>query len=324
MTAPRSILLIANPTSGKGRGARLVAAVAQSLRDRGLTVSIEETHRSGEARTIAEQASRRMSRADTIVACGGDGTVQEVANALALRRIEVGDDCPTMGLAPGGRCNDFARVLGIHSDPNEIAEVLAAGTTRPIDLGRINDQYFCTVATVGVDADISDYVNDMHVPLRGTIAYLYGTLRVVPRYSGRALKLTGDFGTIEQPVFVASTANTSSYGGAIRIAPQAVPDDGMLDLCLIDHVRGWRTLSLLRRVVMGKHEGEREVRFIRTREFTIESANGDSTKLWADGEPIANTPVTVRVAPAALRVIVPADASPHQVVDPNGGEVRGP
>ncbi|MCH7808530.1 MAG: diacylglycerol kinase family lipid kinase [Planctomycetes bacterium] len=310
MAQDGSMLIVVNPAADRGRGLRKAEAVASLLQQRGVRATIHHTTGSGDAGVATRRAClNRDLRPGCVVACGGDGTIQEVADALASLRAELGTACPRLGLAPAGRCNDFARALGVTPDPRMITETLCNGAARPIDLGRVNGRYFCTVVTVGVDADISSYVDGMKMPLKGTIAYLYGTLRVLGRYRGRALRIEGDFGVIEHSVFVASTANTSSYGGAIRIAPEAVPDDGLLDLCVIDHVSKRRMVTLLPKVVRGRHSQEPEVRFVKTRKLHIDAL--EVTELWADGERIARTPATIEVAPAAVRIIMPAGWNEH-------------
>ena len=300
MSTVRSNLIVVNPTSGRGRGARTTRVLAEQLRAVGVNVTIQETQRTGDAEAISREAATGDDRPDCIVACGGDGTIQEVANALAST-----DGGPTMGLAPAGRCNDFARELGISTDPAKIAEVLTSGEARRIDLGRVNDRFFCTVATIGVDAEVSQFVDTMKMPLTGTAAYLYGAFRVLLTYRPRALRMAGDFGVIERPVFLASSANTSTYGGAIPIVPGASPVDGQLDVCVIDHVSWWRMLTLVPAVLRGRHRGAPEVRFLKTRKFVIDS--DESLALWADGERIARTPATIEVVRGALNLMTPRD-----------------
>jgi len=305
MSASRSILIVVNPTSGRGRGHRLATRVTELLKARGVDVSIRHTSKRGDAERIAREVATDGSRRyGCVVACGGDGTIQEVANALASAPASGADDWrPALGLAPAGRCNDFARALGISKRPDAIAEALASGTPQPIDLGRVNGRYFCTVATVGIDAEVTSFVDSMRTPLTGTIAYLYGALRVLARYQPRTLRITGDFGVIEQPVFVASSANTSSYGGAIPIAPDAVPTDGQLDLCVIRHVSRLRALSLIPTVLAGRHGSLPETRFVRAQRLEVDA--DEPVQLWADGESIASTPATIEAAPGAVQVMLP-------------------
>lgn len=266
MAGPRSILIIANPTAGKGRHGRTADAVAAALRARDRRVTVRNTSASGEARDIAARAIDAACP-DIIVACGGDGTVQEVADALAHRRNVPA--CPALGIAPAGRCNDFARALGIPTDPPAIAAVLADGTPRPIDLGRANGRHFCTVATLGLDAEVSSFVDAMKMPLSGTIAYLYGAFRVLLRYRAPSVRIHGDFGTFDGPIFLASTANTSSYGGGVPIAPGALPTDGELHLCIIRAVSRLRSPALAIRVLRGRHAAASNVRLVTTTHLHI-------------------------------------------------------
>ena len=296
--------MIVNPTSGRGQARRTAKAVAAILQERGVDVAMRETKRAGDAERLArELTTAGGSCPSCVVGCGGDGTVQEIANAVASLRGALGSAGPLVGLAPAGRCNDFARALGISPHPAAIAEVLSEGRPRAIDLGRVNDRYFCTVATMGVDAEVSSYVDGMSMPLRGTAAYVYAAVRVLSRYRPRHIRITGDFGVIEQPVFLASSANTSTYGGAIKIVPGAVPTDGYLDLCVIDHVSRMRAWTLLPTVLAGRHASVSEVRFIRTRRLSIEA--DEELELWADGERIARTPVNIEAVPDAIRVLLP-------------------
>lgn len=298
------IFIITNPTSGKNRNARPSEKIAESLRRRGLTVTVRHTTSAGDAERIATEALQQDIAPPTcLVACGGDGTIQQVADALAHARPRLGDQCPSMALAPAGRCNDFARALGITSDPEFIASVIADGVDQPIDLGRINGRYFCTIVTVGIDAEISRFVDGMKMPLTGTLAYLYGAMRVLLTYSPRTLCIKGDFGTIEGPVLLASSANTPSYGGAVPIAPKADPRDGKLDLCVIEHQSMWKSFRLIPAVLRGHHTTRPTVRYVQTTSIDITSP--EPLELWADGEPIGSTPARIEIVPKAICLRLP-------------------
>ena len=300
---PSRFLIVANPTSGRGRGRRMAEAVLQRLHHQGKQAEIRYTAARGDAESISRDACRSVAPPECVVACGGDGTIQEVANTLASLQKPMSDACPVLGLAPAGRCNDFARAMGIRPDPDAVAGALFHGTARPIDLGRVNDRYFCTVATLGVDAEVSSFVDTMRMPLRGTPAYIYGALRVLARYRPHPLRVEGDFGLIERPLFLASSANTPFYGGNIRIAPQADPTDGYLDLCVIDPVSRLKSFGLLPKLLAGRHVALPIVHFHRTRRVMIDAPS--PMDVWADGERIARTPVTIDIVPGAVRVMVP-------------------
>lgn len=302
MANPR-VLIIANPTSGKRRGARTAEDVQALLQTHPIDSKVVYTQNAKDAERIARQACNDgETTPGTIVACGGDGTIQQVAAVLAELRAS-NRPIPALGLAPAGRCNDFARVLGITRDPSAIADVLADGVRTPLDLGRVNGRYFCTVATLGIDAEVTSFVDTMRMPLRGTMAYLYGAIRVLFRYRAKNVRIKGDFGEIERAVFLASTANTRSYGGAIPIVPNATPTDGVLDLCIIDRVSRFRALLLIPVVMRGKHPGRNGIAFVRSKCLRIESP--EPVELWADGERIGQTPVTIECIPGAIDVLLP-------------------
>lgn len=303
MSDARTILIIANPASGRSKHRRMADIVATILKEKGIAANIVFTSHRGHAQQITEDACSQSTRPNCVAACGGDGTVQEVARALAKNKSTLGDNCPALGLIPSGRCNDFARALGITADPIRIADILACGNEKAVDLGKINDRYFCTVATVGIDAEITRYVDRMRMPLTGTIAYLYGAMCVLARYKPRALQISGDFGRFDHPVFLASSANTSSYGGAIPIAPNADCTDGMLDLCVIDYMSKFQALKIIPKVIRGQHIGHPNVRFVRTSRVEVESP--EPLELWADGELMGQTPAVIEVVPKAVRVVIP-------------------
>jgi diacylglycerol kinase (ATP) len=187
--------------------------------------------------------------------------------------------------------------------PVAIADILTTGSPTALDLGLVNGRHFCTVATVGVDAEISRYVDTMRMPLTGTLAYLYGAMCVLARYKPLTLHLTGDFDEIQRPIFLASCANTSTYGGAIRIAPDASPTDGFLDICVVDAVHPLRVPRLVGAILRGKHTRKPEVHILRTRQMHIDAT--ETLAIWADGERIAETPATFSAAPQAIRVVLP-------------------
>ena len=315
MTDSGSILIITNPTSNAGRGARTAGLVAAELRTMGADVIVRETTQAGDAKRITGEALDDPNlQWRCIAACGGDGTIQQVAGVLARARSRGSTTLPSLGVIPAGRCNDFAHALGIPKDPHRAATVLVEGTPTPIDLGRVNDRYFCTVATVGIDAEVSSYVDSIGGRLKGTVAYLLGALRVLRRYEAKTVRLEGDFGKIEQSILLASSANTRLYGGAIPIAPDADPTDGQLDLCVIDAVSKLAALRLIPSILASRHPSRREVRIIRTKQFKIDAA--EPMEIWADGERIGSTPATIEIVPAALLVQVPPNgpitAAPDQ------------
>ncbi|RMF84431.1 MAG: diacylglycerol kinase family lipid kinase [Nitrospinota bacterium] len=284
-------LLIVNPTAGKGR-ARLRAGEAyRHLTAAGLSGEMVFTRRRGDgARLAAEGLAQGVPR---IIACGGDGTIHEVVNVLAYSEA-------ILGILPGGKGNDLARALGIPHHPIAAAGVILSGTVRTIDLGRLNDRYFSTIAALGFDAEVSRQVNEMQMPFAGVGTYLYAALKTLWHYQCPHIRLTGDFGRFEGDIFLTATGNSSSYGGGLQILPPASLDDGVLDVCIIKAVPRRTILRMFPTVFWGGHTAHPAVTITQTRHLSVESP----TPLWffADGEPICSTPASIEVAAGALRV----------------------
>lgn len=268
--------------------------VRRRLSEGGASVRLSFTEGKGHARELAAQAV--VEGVTRVVAGGGDGTVHEVAGAVAASRT-------AMGIVPCGKGNDLARVLNIPKGTEDAVGVLLKGEVRQIDLGRADDHYFCTVAMVGFDAEVARSINEDRVPFGGTAAYVYGVLKTLLTYRSPHMRLTGDFGTVEGRVFLSATGNTSTYGGGMRIAPWAVCDDGALDVCIVHHMSRWKVLLLFPRVFSGTHVKLSVVEMRRTRRLTVECP----TPMWifGDGEALCRTPATLEVAERALQVICP-------------------
>ena len=292
-----AIPIVANPVSGRGRGREMALRVADALAFRGNTASIHWTEDSPQTERVARELA---GHAKMIVACGGDGTVHNVANAL----LESGT---AMAVAPAGRGNDLARMLEVPADPDGIASMIVAGRRRSIDLGRATGgdgrtRAFCTVAACGFDAELARRL--VHGgPVGGPWAYVYGTLMTLLSYEPRRARFEGDFGVFDGEFFLAATCKTSMYGGGIRIAPGASLDDGLLRICIIRPISRPVVIALFRRVRRGTHLDHPKVSLHKTARLTITAPS--PLDLYADGEMLASTPVTIDVLPRALEVIVP-------------------
>jgi diacylglycerol kinase (ATP) len=286
-------LIIANPVSGGGRGRKLAERLLPALQKRGMTARIAYTAGPGDAGRIAAQA---ISQDPEIIplACGGDGTIHEIAaSAVAANR--------PMAAVAAGRCNDLLRALDFPFDIDKAAARLASAQPRPIDICRLNDKYFCTIAALGFDAAVSRFVNDARLHFHGKPAYLWGVARMLISYKPVDIRLEGDFGVREGPVFLTAIANTKFYGGGIPMAPMARADDGLMDICVVWPLSRLRVLRLLPKALKGTHIGMPEVTFYKTKSLKITSAV--PIEIWADGECAGKTPVNIEVVPGALRMM---------------------
>ena len=290
----RTISLIVNPSAGGGRAGRHLEAVGRALSARGLEHHVERTRSLEHARDLALQAA---AAGEIAVAFGGDGLIGAVAGALR------GSD-GVLGMLPGGRGNDLARVLEIPLDPVAACEVLASGAVRPLDLGEAGGRTFIGIASCGFDSDANRIANQARI-VRGNLVYTYGALRALLTWRPATFTVTLD-GRASHTIrgYTIAAANSKAYGGGMLLAPDASLEDGLLDVVMVEHVPKARFLRLLPTVFKGAHvslpnvhvERAAEVRIAADRPFTV----------YADGDPIAELPVTVRALQAAVRMIVPA------------------
>ena len=289
-------LIVTNPKSGSGRGVAYADRMLELLAGKGVPAEIRHTSAQGEAEAIAAEAVR--TGYSCVAACGGDGTVHEVVNALAETEVNL---C----ILPCGRGNDFARAIGIPATPEKAASMLLRNHVRSFDLGKVNDRYFATVLTLGFDSEVARLVYDRAVPFKGMAAYLWGFARMLRTYRGMGLRMTGDFGTINQTVLLAATGNTSTYGGGIKIVPNADPSDGALDICLVRMMSAARVLRIFPKVYWGGHLNHPSIFSYRTGRLRLDTDK--PVGLFADGEPVGETPAEITAVAGSVRVVVPGE-----------------
>ncbi len=293
--------IIANPVAGRGKAVTLARELARALEGAGETVSVTVTEAKGDAERTARQAVE--AGATRVIGCGGDGTVHEMVNGLMT--VPDASSNAVLGIVPFGRCNDLVFGLGLPKSSAATAQALLHGTVRPIDLGRVGDRYYATIATLGFDSEVAEYVDQGRQPsfLRGTAAYVYAVLVKLLRYRSHWVRLKGDFGEFEGHIFLVATGNTTRYGGRMKVTPSAVVDDGLLDVCVVRAVPRRVVLRMLPKSFNGSHVSHPAVSIERTRRLEIETR--EPMWLWGDGEPMTQTPATIEVVPHALSVLVP-------------------
>lgn len=291
----RDFILITNPISGKGAATATAEQAYQRLTTEGHTGRLEVTTQSGDANRIAREAIENGLH--WIIACGGDGTIHEVVNAIAEKPEVV------LGILPCGKGNDFAEAVKISTKPAEAIEVLLNGVTRQVDLGKIGDHYFDTIVTCGYDAEVSRRVTEEGAPFSGTASYVYTAITTLFSYRSPVVRLQGDFGSYDGEILLTATGITSSYGGGMKIVPEAIIDDGLFDVCVIKPVPRRTVLRLLVTLFWGGHAGHPAVQMHRTKSLTIEA--DPPILLYADGERICYTPATVEIIERGLTVIAP-------------------
>ncbi len=288
------ILIIANPKSGNNRGLQHAELARALLTQNGISVAVRYTKARGDAEVIAFKAVEEGY--SCVVACGGDGTVNEVVNGI------VGTDV-SLGILPSGRGNDFARSVNIPFSPQKAAMVLLKGHKVICDLGKVNNRYFATVVTLGFDSEVAKFVYQGSGPFNGVLAYLWGVIRTLRRYKGIDLRISGEFGVAVQKVLLVATGNTSTYGGGIKIVPNADPTDGKLDICIVRMMSIGQILKLLPSVYRGAHLNHPSILSYRACKIRLETEG--PMALFADGEPVGETPVEIISSSGIIPVICP-------------------
>ncbi len=291
------IRLIVNPVAGGGRAGRVAPAVQQALAGHGLEVTRTDTRDLEHSRALAREAA---ARGETVAALSGDGMVGAVVDVLRAIPNAV------LGVLPGGRGNDFARVLGVPSDPVAACATIAHGATRLVDLGEVEGRAFLGIASAGFDSDCNRIANESPSWL-GNLVYAYSALRVLAGWQAASFEVELDSGVTHRfSGYTIAAANSGVYGGGMRLAPHARMDDGLLDIVAIEQVSKLRFLANLPKVFKGTHVELPSIRVLRAKEVRISADRPFA--LYADGDPIADLPARVRALPGAIRVLAPAAA----------------
>jgi YegS/Rv2252/BmrU family lipid kinase len=294
MEARRRYTLIVNPAAGGGRAARLLPEAERALAARGLAAETVVTESLGHALDAAGEAA---SDGGVPVVMSGDGLIGQIGGALA------GTGAP-VGIIPGGRGNDLARVLGIPRDVDGAADVLAAGVTREIDVGEANGRRYLGIASCGFDSDANRLANEAKV-IRGSLVYLYAAVRALAAWKPARFELDLDGVRFAFRGYGVAAANNKAYGGGMYAAPAAELDDGLLDVVWCTELGKVRFLTtLLPRVFKGTHVELAEVVTRRAREVEITADRPFA--VYADGDRICDLPARFRLLPRALRVIAPS------------------
>ncbi len=290
----RDVVLIVNPAAGGGRGARALPAVVERLTELGVTTTAQSTRDLNHARELADDAA---AAGRVTVALGGDGLAGCVAGVLREHPGSV------MGILPGGRGNDFARANGIPLDPEHACDVIANGTETAVDVGDVDGRTFIGIASLGFDSLANHHANQAPARL-GRGVYLYAALRTLATFHQATFTLTVDDRPESFRGWSVAAANGTTYAGGMIIAPEADLHDGRLDVVLIHGSSKLRFLRTLPKVFKGRHVESPMVDVVRCESIAV--ATDHPFTVYADGDPIAVTPCTVRAIPDAIRVLLPA------------------
>lgn len=287
------LYFIVNPIAGAGRSAKDFDRVRELMDERSLAYGAVFTEYPGHAVDLTKSALAAGER--RIVAVGGDGTVNEVASALW-------DSGAVMGILPFGTGNDLCRTLGLPTAPEAALDVLLAGQPKPLDAGLANGRFFLNAAGLGFDVDVLLRTEKFKKRLNGMLPYLLGVIEAIFHLRPFHLRLRAGEELVETDAIVLVAGNGRYFGGGMMPTPEADPFDGKFDICIARNMPKRRYLPVLARFVKGGHLDLPEILYFRAEAFTVELPAGKQLEL--DGEVCESTPVSFRLLPGAIPLLV--------------------
>jgi len=305
----RQVVLLRNPSAGRGRGARAASRATHRLRAAGVEVSVVEGRTAADSLDLARTALG-STRPDALVAVGGDGTVNLALQALGAGRGPGGSPAPDvpLGIVPAGTGNDGARALGVGSvggpgavdaAVDRVLAGLAGGPRRTVDLAVCAGRPFLTVMAAGFDAVVAERAESMTWP-RGAWRYPAAVVAELRRLAPISYTLDLDGEVRRLQATLVAVGNGPSFGGGLRITEGARTDDGLLDVVLVRPLGRAELVTTFPRLYSGTHTTHPGYEHHRARRVTVAAAGVSG---YADGERLGSLPLTVEVRPAALTVL---------------------
>lgn len=308
----RKILIIVNPISGRGRGEKTVPLIERILNESGLNHSLVRTERVWHAAELARRAA--LDRFDTVVAAGGDGTVNEVINGLMTAKAEGAGGTALAALCVG-RGNDFAFGTGIPKILEKGCRALYENFRRRIDIGRVTGglhpagRYFGNGVGIGFDAVVGFEALKMK-RLKGFASYAVAAVKTVSLYDNPpVVRIECDGENWTQPALMVSLMNGRRMGGGFLMAPDGDPGDGSLNYCIAGRVGKRRIFPLMLRFMRGSQMSHPDIRAGLFRRMKVNALEG-ALPAHADGETLCvdGTELVIEVLPSQLDVIIPRPA----------------
>jgi diacylglycerol kinase (ATP) len=294
-------LILANPTAGGGLGREALPRLKAFALEKHWSAEFRSAESSAEFTQIAQEASAAGS--ERIFALGGDGTFQALLNAVA------GNTNISIGVLSAGGGNDLASALGLPRDPVRAAElILTRGEAVALDAACVRtadgaERLYMGGGGVGLDAEAARFASGVYRDLRGRSRYLLSAIRALGKFRGIGVRVSLEGAgqtSLQETALVLGILNTPSYGGGLRLAPEASLEDGRLDLVLLENLSAFEIARILPRMAVSG-----EIRTRRIHRYCVTRARIETERpcaFHADGEIIGMTPVEIAVMPRAMRV----------------------
>jgi len=296
----RPVSLFINPAAGRGRAGRRMPRIKEIFVEAGIEVNVHASRAVGD---LEEQVRAEVRNgAERIIVAGGDGSVHEAVNGIMLAERPA-----RLGVIPTGTGNDFAKACAIPLDWERATTLLvdrlsADVSSRRIDIGRMNDRYFANGAGIGFDAKVTSVARSYQWPI-GDFVYLFAIFRcMIDGIATPDVVISTDSLQWSGPVTLASISNGPWVGGMFHIAPMANNGDGEFELLIAGPVSRLRMISLLPKLIRGRHMQEKEISHASAKRVSIEASAEVPSHLDGEVQPLA-TRFDIELLPAALDLL---------------------
>ncbi|AEF18394.1 MULTISPECIES: diacylglycerol/lipid kinase family protein [Thermoanaerobacterium] len=286
------IAFIVNPAAGNGKAYKMIPKIEKYMNEKNIKYKFFITKYPGHGTVLAREAIK--DDFEIVVAVGGDGTVHEVINGIR-------DSNVALGIIPLGTGNDFARYFRIPKDVYKALEILLMKNTKFIDSAVINKYITCNnVANIGIDADVAVQVTRFKRFFSGILAYTLSLINVLFKYKPYNVKIDIDGKMIKRKIMLAAFGNCSFYGGGFKILPDANPDDGYLDVIIVNEISKFKLLFLLPMAIFGKHTSLKCVETYKAEKIHIDAEK--ELALCVDGEVILSNTIVLNVKRNSVKI----------------------
>jgi diacylglycerol kinase (ATP) len=291
-----TVVVVANPTAGRGRAGTQIGRVVSQLNALGVEHHVRVAESAGDLEHLARLAAE--DGADIVAVLGGDGSVGAAVNGL------VGTPA-ALAVLPAGTGDDFAKAIG----PGKLAaatRLLAAPDIREVDVVKVTagaqERYYVNIAGAGFDSEVNETANAMSLKLGGTGTYVAAVVKTLRRFAPAHYEIDLDGEHITTEAMLVVVGNSRSYGGGMRVLPGATIDDGLLDVCIVHALSTAAFLRAFPRVFRGTHVSHPKVSMLRGARVTVEANR--RIQVYADGERVGSLPAIFEILPGVLRLVV--------------------
>ena len=300
MEAIAPVVVIANPTAGRGKWGRLIGRVDTILNEIGVEHEIRVSTSAADLERLAREAGQQGAR--VVAALGGDGSVGLAANGL----LGTG---AALAVLPAGTGDDFARAIGTRR-LDAATRLLADPVIRSIDVVRVTagaeTRHYVCVAGAGFDSEVNETANSMRKGLGATGTYVAAVLKTLPRFVPAAFHLQIDDRSLDLHAMLVVLGNSTSYGGGMKVTPDAMLNDGQLDICIVEAMKTGAFLRAFPKVFRGTHTHHPKVTMLRGTTVKLEADR--RVNVYADGERVGPLPAVFEVLREALPVVIGPEA----------------